>query len=97
MLGFINYYTMRYSFVADHYQYLASLGLIAVAVGSVNWGIDQLGKIIMALTSHGSFLIKRLLGLTVLIMLGALTWQQGYTYRDQETLWHDTLTKNPES
>lgn len=30
-LGFVNTYPMRYSFVADHFQYLASLGPLAVA------------------------------------------------------------------
>ena len=33
-LGFVNVYPMRYSFVADHFQYLASIGLITlIAVG----------------------------------------------------------------
>jgi tetratricopeptide (TPR) repeat protein len=27
--------------------------------------------------------------------LGALTWHQGKVYRDPETLWRDTLVKNP--
>ena len=30
-LGFINIYPMRYSFVANHFQYLAGLGIIALA------------------------------------------------------------------
>ena len=30
VLGFFNLYTFRYSFVADHYQYLACLGMIAL-------------------------------------------------------------------
>jgi tetratricopeptide (TPR) repeat protein len=29
-LGFVNVYPMRYSFVADHFQYLASIGLIVL-------------------------------------------------------------------
>ncbi len=29
-LGFFNVYPMRYSFVADHFQYLASVGLLAL-------------------------------------------------------------------
>jgi hypothetical protein len=31
LLGFVMLYTFRYTFVADHYQYVASLGLIALA------------------------------------------------------------------
>ena len=31
-LGFVNVYPMRYSFVADHFQYMASIGLIVAAV-----------------------------------------------------------------
>ncbi len=33
-LGFANVYPFRYSYVADHFQYLASIGLIALAVGT---------------------------------------------------------------
>jgi hypothetical protein len=33
-LGFVNVFPMRYSFVADHFQYLASIGLIALAVAA---------------------------------------------------------------
>ncbi|MCI0676754.1 MAG: hypothetical protein L0Y42_13380 [Phycisphaerales bacterium] len=32
-LGFVNMYPMRFSFVADHFQYLASLGIIALVIG----------------------------------------------------------------
>ncbi len=34
-LGFANVYPMRYSFVADHFQYLASAGLIALAAAGL--------------------------------------------------------------
>jgi hypothetical protein len=33
-LGFFNVYPMRYTFVADHYQYLASIGLIVAVVAA---------------------------------------------------------------
>ena len=35
-LGFFNVYPFRYSFVADHFQYLASIGLIALAGAGLN-------------------------------------------------------------
>ena len=34
-LGFVNLYPMRYSFVADHFQYHASIGLIVLAAAGV--------------------------------------------------------------
>jgi hypothetical protein len=37
-LGFVNVYPMRYSFVADHFQYLASIGIITlVAAPLARW------------------------------------------------------------
>src|SRR5208282_2597442 len=33
-LGFVNVYPMRYSFVADHFQYMASIGLIVAMVAA---------------------------------------------------------------
>ena len=43
-LGFVNVYPMRYSFVADHFQYLASIGLIALCAA----GLDRMPRIIPA-------------------------------------------------
>ena len=36
LLGFIPLYTFRYSYVADHYQYLAGIGLLALAAAGLN-------------------------------------------------------------
>src|SRR5262249_3768117 len=41
-LGFFSIYPMRYSFVADHFQYLASIGIIAVIVACAASEIDRL-------------------------------------------------------
>jgi Flp pilus assembly protein TadD len=78
VLGFLNVHPIGYSYVADHFQYLASIGLIAPVAA----GLSRLPR----LTWFG------LLGI-----LGFLTWQQTHVYRDSETLWRDTLTKNPGS
>ena len=75
-LGFVNVYPMRYSFVADHFQYLACVGLITLCAA----GLDRIPRVIPA---------------TLVVLLGALTWQQTGIYRNLETLWRDTLAKNP--
>ena len=88
-LGFFDVYPFQYSYVADHFQYLASVGLIALLVGVIATVASQLPEWEQRITSS--------LGLIVLLLLGVQTWHQGYVYRDIETLWNDTLEKNPES
>jgi tetratricopeptide (TPR) repeat protein len=81
-LGFVNVYPMRYSFVADHFQYMASIGLIVAAVAA---GATVIRERVLRTT----------VGAAVLVTLAALTWQQGHAYESAETLWRDTLAKNP--
>lgn len=79
-LGFFNLYPMRYSFVADHFQYLASLGpIILIAV--------VLERFVKPANAT----------LVVLVPLVVLTFRQSQTYLNAETLWRDTLAKNPDA
>jgi Flp pilus assembly protein TadD len=78
-LGFANVYPMRYSFVADHFQYLACVGLIVPAAAG-------LGKILRPFPLAAVLLLPG---------LGLLTWKQAQVYQNAETLWADTLAKNP--
>ena len=78
LLGFIMLYTFRFSFVADHYQYLASIGLIALAAGGISTGFASLKKPYLWLKPAGCGLL--------LLTLGVLTWRQCETYADAETL-----------
>jgi protein O-mannosyl-transferase len=84
-LGFFNVYWHRYYFVADHMQYLACLGLIvpaaAVAARLGTWARPA---------SWGAAGV-------LLVVLGAMTWQQAGIYKDEETVWTDTLRKNRDS
>lgn len=85
-LGFFNVYPMQYSFVADHFQYLASAGLItlfAVLLTKMAARFGAWAKYAQAGGTAG-----------ILIVLGVLTWQQGYIYEDLERLWRDTVRKN---
>jgi tetratricopeptide (TPR) repeat protein len=82
-LGFFNVYPMRYTFVADHYQYLASIGLIVAVVAA---GARMFQERALRMT----------VSLAVLGLLSAATWRQGHAYQSSETLWRATLARNPD-
>mgnify|MGYP005843585697 CR=1 FL=1 len=94
-LGFVNVFPMRYSFVADHFQYLASIGPIALAV----CGLLALWQRVVERrgTNSGWMRVELLRGVFAAlgVAFALLTWQQSHAYRDAETLWRDTLRKNP--
>ena len=87
-LGFFDVYPMQYSFVADHFQYLATASLLALGAA----GIHRLGRRLPA----GEWLAAGILAF-LLVVCGTLTWRQCHAYGDVETLWRDTLAKNPDA
>ncbi len=86
-LGFFDVFPFRYSYVADHFQYLAGIGLITLAAGA---GVTVFERKARRFSGPGRFIAA-----TVLLMLGVCTWKQAHVYKDLETLWRDTLAKNP--
>lgn len=88
ILGFLDVYPFRYSFVADHFQYLASLGPIALLAALLARGRERLGLGARAGMAGAGALLA---------LLGLLTLRQGRIYRDEGALWRDTLAKNPAS
>lgn len=85
VLGFFTVYFFRYSFVSDHFQYLASMGplallgaTLATAIDSIKW--RPLRPVAVSV---------------VLVVLGVLTSQQTRIYHDIFTLYQDTIAKNP--
>lgn len=89
-LGFIDVYPMRYSFVADHFQYMASIGVITLLTAGICVAAERATPRKHLLPVWG-----RLSGGILLCVLAGLTWYQGKSYADLETLWRDTLAKNP--
>ena len=86
-LGVLDVYPMRYSFVADHFQYAASLGLIALAGAGAALGLRRLGAAPRAVGGAACA--------GAVAVLATLAWKQTHIYHDQLTLWNDTIAKNP--
>ena len=87
VLGFIMLFTFRYTFAADHYQYLACIGPIALASAGIVTLSDRF-------THYRAVIVSA--ALLVVAGFGTLTWRQAATYSDIETLWRTTLARNPE-
>ena len=88
-LGFVSHSYMKYSFVADRFQYLAGIGVMSVVIGAVAHGVR---------CSPGLWQ-KGALGVAVvaLVALGMLTWRQASIYRDEETFYRHIITLNPQA
>jgi len=91
-LGFFNVYPMRYSFVADHFQYLASLGPITLFAAAAVWFFRGPAARMGASTSVGAGLAFCLLG-----VLALTTWNRERVFRSSEAVWSDVLSKNRQS
>jgi tetratricopeptide (TPR) repeat protein len=86
-LGFVNMAYFRFAFVADHFQYLASMGPLALAGEALTHP--------KALVSAGKAWAAPTLGAALLLILGAFTWRQTSFYENDETLWTYVLAWNP--
>jgi tetratricopeptide (TPR) repeat protein len=95
-LGLFNVYPFRYSFVADHFQYLASIGILVLLVSAADELIGRAGRA-SGMSAGATRSLGWTLGLAVVVVLGWLTVQQAAAYRNIEALWLDTLAKNPTS
>jgi len=85
VLGFINIYFMQYSLVADHWQYFAIIGIIAIVAAGCLWIIKSAG---IPRIGYG-------LCAALVATLAVLSWQQSRVYADAETLYRTTLANNP--
>jgi len=88
VLGFFNVYPFRYSLVADHFQYLAGLGMIALGSAGVT--------LLLARSGLWTRTAGRAICLTLLSILGILSWQQSKMYADAEKLYRTTIERNPD-
>lgn len=84
-LGFVTFGFMRYSYVADRYQYLASLGPLALAAGTAA---------VLADRSRIPLRVLQAVGFVVVAVLAVLTARHAYAYGEPEVLWSRNIDLN---
>ena len=82
VIGFIPNYSNRFSFVADHYAYFASLPVLALLPAALQ-------RALKSKTARAIVLTVAVIG------LAGATWVRVPVFRDSESLWRDTIDKNP--
>ena len=110
VLGFFSVYFFRYSFVSDHFQYLASMGPlaligagIATLLGRFCGTPDQFVSHPETVSRSGNTIVsprRQLVSSSVLcgillVSLGFLTWRQTAEYHNLFALYTATLEKHP--
>ena len=86
VLGFADMAFMRFSLVADHFQYAAMIGVIAFAAA-------LLGRLAEAAGWRG--FAGKFAAAGCVAVLAGLTWPRAGLYGDEERLWKDNLAKSP--
>ena len=86
MLGFLNQYFFVFSFVSDHWQYLACLGIITPCAS----GIVQLAKRL-----NWENWLEPATTLLIGGVLFVITSQESHAYTNMETLFRTTIARNP--
>lgn len=82
-LGFVDIYLMRYSWVADHFQYLASIAAVAT-----------FAALVLRLARNRTAAAVAC-AIPILAGLSVLTWRYERVFRDYISLWSDVVAKNP--
>jgi protein O-mannosyl-transferase len=88
VLGFLNVFPLIYSFVADHFQYLAGLGVIVLAASALAVAVNRLPK--------SNRWAGQLACAVLVLVLAALTSKQSAMYGNVVTLYRTTIQRNPE-
>ncbi len=89
IMGFADVGFMRHSLVADHYQHIAIVALLALVAAAWNVWHDRASPAVQPLAVG--------IAVAVVAMLTIFTWQQNRLYADPITLYRAALEENPTS
>jgi tetratricopeptide (TPR) repeat protein len=88
-LGFLNVFAFLFSYVADHWQYLASIGVFTFLASAFSAGLSR--------APAQARLPLQTLAAAALCALAVMTWNECGTYRDLKTFYGTILKRNPDA
>ena len=91
VLGFVDFNFMLFSFVADRYQYLASIGITTMVVAATGGGLAALRRtgVVRGNVANAVLIVL------VLAVLGTLSWRHASLYRDGSRFFAHVVSYNP--
>ena len=96
-LGFVDFGYMQFSFVADRYQYLAGIGLIAVVAAAASRACQLCLGALPAHRTRPARMAIGAAGAAILAVAGLLTWNHVGIYRNPGTFFTHVITHNPQA
>jgi Tfp pilus assembly protein PilF len=86
VIGFFNVFAFIFSFVADHWQYLPSIGVVVLVAAGVAGS-----------PGPAELSYRKTAAVLLVAALGILTFHQSRMYADMRTFYRTTLARNPEA
>lgn len=86
VMGFVNVYSFRYSYVWDHLAYLSDMGIVVLAAATLTWWAQKNSRFMVAYGFAG----------VVLPLFTLLSWRHAATFTGARTAWEKTLVLNPD-
>jgi protein O-mannosyl-transferase len=94
-LGIFNVFPMIYSYVADHFQYTASIGMIIFLCAAVRFLFEEAAPVQRILGPGIRKAAPRVILAMVVLAFGARILSYTPAYENRKTLFADVIAKNP--
>ena len=95
VLGFFDIYYHQHSFVADHFQYLPLISLIALCVHAAAVGLERIRPTARHTTATRTATPAVVVAVLTVATCWLLTWQRACVFHNTRTICQDTLRHHP--